>query len=272
MRILLRVYGDNEYVWKDATYKNERYYLTDPESGWETEVFETNIAAVEDHAGGDYVVCMNCGEVIPNTPEAIEAHFVEKESTRDCTNCRYLQFDSNRRNLSRTLVDQGNGVYTITENFESNLYCNSTYYRKRVEDVDFASTCTFYRCRQVGTRPPRDIFSNYPNAFDTAITVDTLIEHKYKADGKDGRFFLYDMKSRGTIKACVNSLGIVECFRVSSNGGKLYFYYSERYDRVFMDTGWDRNYVMSLPYWFRENKYEEAMKKIRALYEGANEE
>ena len=270
MRILLRRDDKgNEYVWCDATYKNECYYRT--VNNAETEVYETNIAAVEGHISGDYVVCCCCGEVIPNTPEEIEKHYRKMEADKDCTNCRYLTFD-NYPNKKRKLVDLGDGTYDVTENFTSHLYCNANYSRRRVEDVNLRNSCIFYRCRQQGVRPPRDIFAVYPGAFDKAITVDTLIEKKYKLDGTDNGYFLYDMKSRGTIKACVNSLGIVECFRVSSNGDKVYFYYSEKYDRVFMANRWDRNYMTSMPYWFRENKYEEALKKIRALYEGANED
>lgn len=274
MRILLRRdEKNNAYVWCDATYKNERYYRTI--DGTETEVYETNIVAVEGHTSANYVVCCCCGEVIPNTPEEIEKHYKKMEDEKDCTQCRYLSFDSFLNNKKRQLVDLGDGRYDVTETFTSSLYCNANYSRRRVEEVNLRNSCVFYRCRQQGVRPPRDIFAVYPDAFDKAITVDALVDANgkpLKFDGLDDGYFLYDMKSRGTIKACVNPLGIVECFRVSSNGNQIYFYYSEKYDRVFMASRWDRNYMSSMPYWFREAKYEEALKRIRALYEGANKD
>ena len=271
MRILLRRDDKGkEYVWCDATYKKERYYRL--LNGCEVEVYETNIAAVEGHEKANYVICNCCGEAITNTPEEIEKHYKKSENSKDCTQCRFLSFDNYTPDKKRQIVALGEGKYDITENFTSSLYCNSTYSKRRVEEVNLRSNCLFYRCRMQGTRPPRDIFANYPDAFETLITVDTLIEKKYKLDGNEDGYFLYDMKSRGTIKACVNSLGIVDCFRVSSNGDKVYFYYSEKYDRVFLGSRWDRNYMTSIPHWFREAKYEEALKKIRALYEGANKE
>ena len=269
MRILLRNDGKgNEYVWHDATYENERYYLIENDVRGR-EVYETHIAAFEGHTKSNYVVCRRCGEFIENTPEKIEEHYKKREAKRDCTNCGYLTF--NRGGTpNRTLVKNENGTYRVTETFDTEIFCNSSYYRKRMEEVDHNKQCVFHWCRRDGVRPLNDVFTNYPGAFDTAITVDTLIKKKYKLDGYEGGYFIYDMKSRGTIKACVNSLGIVVCFRVSSNGNKLFFYYSEKYKKMFMTGYYDSHYMTQIPHWFKENKYEEAVAKIKALYEGEN--
>jgi hypothetical protein len=268
MRILLRRDDKgNEYVWKDATYKGEKYIVNNGVQ--DVQVYETNIVAVEGHEKAGYVVCKTCGEFVKNTPEEIAKHYETMEKNRDCSKCCYVSFDNNRK-IHREMVDNGDGTYSVTEEFKSELYCGNNYYKKKVSEMDIRKQCIAYACRRNGMRPPKDIFAAYPGVFDTAITSDVLLEKKYKLEGHDGKYFLYDMKSRGTIKACVNKSGIVECFRVSSNGDKLYFHYSEKYDKLFYTGGYNGTYEEGKPSWFRETKFNEALEKIRALYKGAN--
>lgn len=267
MRILLRRDGDNEYVWKEAIYKNEQYFIVT--DGVELRVYDNNIAAVADHEKSGYVVCKACGEMVENTPEAIEAHYTSKENSKDCAKCQHLSFNNNIR-PTRKLVDNGDGTYHVVDEYNSELYCRSNYYKKHMEDVDEVRECIFFACRRSGMRQSKDIFIAYPGVFDTAITVDVLTEKKYNLDGHNGSYFMYDLKSRGTIKACVNNSGIVECFQVSSNGDRVYFYYSEKYDKLFWCGGsYNSNYEEGRPSWFREVKFNAALTKIRALYKGA---
>lgn len=259
MRILLRKLNNEEYVWQDATFKDEKYYI----SNGAVLVNETNIVSVDDVKKG-YVICNNCGEMIEDDPEKIEAHYKNREASRDCTNCEKLKFDSDKLSLKRTLEKCENGKYHVVEDFVSNLYCGMYYAKLPVSEA--GNNCVFLKCRKSGVRKPDNIFSRYPEVFDSVITSDVLVAKKFRFDNHDGRYFIYDMKSRGTIKACVNSLGIVECFRVSSNGNLVYFYYSEKYDKMFFKNG--STYYDGKPYWFKETKFDEAHAKIKALYEG----
>ena len=269
MRILIRSYDGNEYVWKDAIFKDDKYYIT--ENGLDAWIREIDIAAVQDHVDVNYVICKHCGEKIQNTPEAIEKHFADAEKSRDCTKCRYLAFDNNVANIQREIVKNEDGTYHVVQKFTSELYCNN-YFKKKINDPRANNHCPFYQHRKAGVRGVNSVFVNYPGAFDTVITSDVLIAKKFRSDGHNGRYFLYDMKSRGTIKACVNMSGIVECFLVSSHGDRMYFYYSEKYDKLFYTDGYKGNYIEGCPSWFRENKFEEAHKRIKALYEGAKNE
>lgn len=259
MRILLRKHNNEEYVWKDAIFKDEHYYLNNENE----RVYETEIVSV-DGAKKGYVICNNCGAIIEDDLEKIKAHYLERENSQDCTSCTKLKYESNKGNLKRTLEKYDNGKYHVVEDFVSSLYCGMCYGNVPVSEA--ANACTFFKCRKAGVRKPDNIFSKYPEVFDSVITSDVLIGKKFRFDNHDGRFFLYDMKSRGTIKACVNNLGIVECFRVSSNGNLVYFYYSEKYDKMFYNNG--SAYREGHPYWFKETKFEEAKAKIKALYEG----
>lgn len=260
MRILLRNYDDKPYVWKDAEYKDEQYFLDGKR------IYETEIAAV-DGIKTDHVVCKTCGEVILNTPEAIEAHYAKRERERDCASCERLQFSRNEPMPKRKLVDIGNGTFQVTEEFTSKLFCKDGWRTREMTDQYTLQRCSYMQCRANGVRQFNDIFHKYPGVFDTTVTVDALLAKKFKYNGTQGSYFVYDMRSRGTIKALVNKLGIVECFQVSSNGAKVRYYYSEKYDKLFYAS--NVIYIEGYPCWFREAKFDEAHDKIKALYEGA---
>ena len=263
MRILIRNWEDKEYVWKDATYRDNNYYVDD------RLVLIINIAAVENHPMIGYVACASCGALIRNTPEDIEAHYVESEAKRDCKKCDRLKFSSYREVVERQLVEKEDGVYEVIEKFTSPLYCGMTYGSVPVTSPRATQICKYYSCRRQGVTTPNDIFTAYPGVFDTAITADVLVEKKLRFDGWNRDFFRYDMKSRNTIKACVNKSGIVECFYATSNGGGTYFYYSEKYDKLFYRDG--ARYREGKPAWFRDNKFEEVHKRVKALYEGVTD-
>lgn len=267
MRILLRHWNDKDYVWKEASYKDSQYYIE--EDGNEYMIYETDIAAVEGHTMVGYVACIACGELIKDTPEDIEAHYRKRETERDCTKCNKLRFERNEDNVKRELVENEYGSYDVTEKFTSRLFCGNTYSRIPCDSHRVAQVCKFYNCRRQGVTRMNDIFAAYPGVFDTVITADVLAEKKLRFDGYSNDYFKYDMKSRNTIKACVNKSGIVECFWASSNGSGCYFYYSEKYDKLFYRNG--AHYLDGKPYWFRDAKFEELHKRVKALYEGVKE-
>lgn len=261
MRILLKEYQGKAYVWKDATYENE-CYLVDG-----NHIEEVCIASVMDHPATGMVICNNCGALIPNTPEAIAEHGNARANERDCIKCNHHTFDRNRTITKEELVPTSDGRYKVVQEFESRLYCQQSYYMREVNSSDAIRNCIYLKCRNAGMRKPRGILAVQPDAFNSAITVDILKAKKLGYVEYDGKYFRYDMRSRGTIQACVNSSGIVECFNISSRGNRMDFYYSERYDKLYYnDFGW---YKEGCPNWFRREKYDEALEKIRALYEGA---
>ena len=262
MQILLRKFGSEEYVWKKATYESERYYVTDND-GDRYHIHDTEIVAVKDNEYAGYVICQNCGALIKDTKEDIEKHYAEMEAKRNCADCGHLTF-ANKEMKSRTISADG----VVTETFIADPRCAVISYSPRT--VNYAvehRNCKFTACRKNGMRKQNSIFFKLPGVFDSAITVDTLTANKYKYDGYENDHFIYDMRSRGTIKAYVNSAGIVDYFLVSSKGNRVVYYYSEKYDKMFYRNGYD--YVEGKPYWFADNKFNEAYQKIKALYKGA---
>lgn len=265
MQILLRRYGSEEYVWKKAVYKAEKYYITD-DVGYENRIYDVEIVAVKDNEYSEYVICTNCGALIKNTEEDIEKHYTEMEAKRDCASCSDVTF-ADKKLQSRT-IENDDGTYTVTETFIANPRCAVvTWSPRSMESAVANRICKFTACRKKGMRPQNSIFFRLPGVFDSAITVDVLNANKYKYDGVNSDYFVYDMRSRGTIKACVNSAGIVDHFIVSSKGNRVIYYYSEKYDKMFYKNG--REYIEGKPYWFIEAKFNEAYQKIKALYKGA---
>lgn len=265
MQILLRRYGSEEYVWKKAVYKSEVYYITG-DYGDEYRIRDVEIVAVKDNEYAEYMICANCGALIKNTNEEIEKHYAEMEAKRDCASCSDVNF-ADKKLQSRTIENE-DGTYTVTETFTARPRCAVVSWNPcSIESAVKNGRCKFIACRSTGMRPQNSIFFRLPGVFDSAITVDVLNANKYKYDGANSDYFVYDLRSRGTIKACVNSAGVVDHFIVSSKGNKVIYYYSEKYDKMFYKNGWE--YIEGKPYWFTDTKFNEAHQKIKALYKGA---
>ena len=272
MRILLRRYDGEEYVWKEATYKKENFFVDD------NAIEECNIAATDGHSVEGCVICSYCGEIVKNTPEEIAAHYAKRESGRDCINCDKVYVGGIDDTLTRNITDNGDGTYNVVTTEKAKLYCRMGYSKYEISTESAKDVCKFMLCRQYGMREASDFFSKYPDAFDSVITVDTIVAQKYNYYGKTylsygstrRELHMYDMKSRGTIQACVNSSGIVECFKASSAGSTYYFFYSEKYDKLF----WAKygTYREGRPDYCRQAKLEELHNKVKALYAAAKEE
>jgi hypothetical protein len=266
MKILLRKYDNEYYVWKDAVYKEGNFFIDD------CLIYQTNILAIKDDNRKDSVICAYCGKVIKNDPEEIEKHFTEQEAQRDCFKCTYLRkqnFDSKEATFTKT----ENGKFVVKETYHADLKCGVSWYGyPPIDSNDAKRICIFYKCRNAGVMPIKDIFTQYDDPFNKNITVDLLQEKKFVAESYANGFFEYDLKCRNTIKACVNELGIVDHFIIKHRGYKFMTYYSAKYDKLFFSEN-RRDYQEDIPSGMSQAKYDQAKAKISALYkeENANE-
>ena len=210
MRVLLREYGTEFYVWKDnVKFENEQYVFANGGT-----IQKTNIIAIDAKEKLDYVICQNCGAAIPNNPDDIEKHFAEREKQKNCLTCGSLR-EYNLKNKQTTYERDVFGVYKANAQYTVNLRCMNSYLDiDEMSDVLIHNSCQYYKCRRLGVRKINDIFVNYPGLFETQITVDTLVGKKYQFDTFNFDYFNYDLKWRGTLKACVNKLGIVDHFEL----------------------------------------------------------
>lgn len=271
MNVLLRSYNDKHYVWKPATWINGTYFLFENDVRG-SEIRQSNIIDVADDIRGGYVKCKNCGKLILNTPEAIEQHFEETEAKKDCLKCSHVTPSGSKFNIQTKYEPIGDGVYAVKSTFNTRLVCNVGWYTNDIHNKDAKANCIYAKCRRYGVQAIDDIFVKYPNLFNKHITVDVLKKYKYVCEGYLDGYYEYDLKCRGTIKACVNELGIVDHFSVHTRGCEYNVYYSAQYGKAFFidwnkyDENW-QNYI-------GEAKYNQFIAKLLKLYseENANEE
>ena len=161
------------------------------------------------------------------------------------------------------------GRYLVTESAICDVVCRIRYTDVPIDSKEAKEQCQYNMCRKLGVKPVEDIFFTKPGLFDKFITVDALISKKYDKARHYDNHFEYDLKSRGTLQACVNELGIVDHFRLYYRYNEYNIFYSAKYDEMFFITG-NGEYTTSKPYSVTWTKVEEIKKKIAALYEEAN--
>ena len=259
MKILLRRFDEKHYVWKESVYRDGYFRVED-----NIPVYNTEILAIKDDDRKDYVRCLNCGELVKNNPESIEAHFTAQEAKRDCFKCSSLRKYS-YENIKADISRSESGRLVIHETYEAELKCGQTWHNlPSIDSDEVKKICLHYRCRNMGVAPINDIFIQYPDMFDKCITVDVLNANKFEYDGHRIGYFEYDMKCRNSIKACVNELGIVDHFVIKYRHYRYTAYYSAKYDMLFFyENG---NYSTRIPNNISETKYNQAKAKISALY------
>lgn len=262
MEVLLRKYGDEHYVWKEANYRQAQFFFANTN----TSIDEIGILAIRNDDRKDYVKCANCGEIIHNDPQSIEAHFAAQEAKRDCFNCDRLRTE--RKSTISTQYEKKEGYYTVTQTVASILTCGRSYWdRPEIDSEEAKRICTFTACRRAGISALSDMFVKYPDLFDKQATVDALNEKNSTYEGYEGGFFVYDLKCHDAVKAYVNPLGIIEYFTISFRSHRMTVFYSARYDKLFFSDC--RKYSEDAPYDISDNRYNQAKAKISALYKEA---
>lgn len=265
MKILLRKYVNKYYVWRDAVWNNGRYLFSD--TG--VEVAQTEILAVAEDNRIGYVRCANCGKIIKNDPESIEAHYKEEEAKKNCLTCPKVTVYGDKRNVEKTYEPNDDGTFNIIEKCVALLGCQASYYKREIHSSDAAANCIYSRCRRSGVADIDDVFVKYPGLFDKQITIDTLIANKYERCDYSNGYHIYDMKMRSTLFAYVNEMGIVDHFEVVFKGWNYQFYYSARYNKLFF-YDWSK-YDERVSNHISDAKKDAILTKLDKLYKEANE-
>lgn len=265
MKVLLRNYNNQYYVWKEATYFDDSYYiLTDNRD----EVWEFQVLAVADDDRVGYVRCAYCGALIKNDEESIERHYAEMEAKKDCATCSNLRAYGDKMTVSKALSENDDGTYNVTEVYKTELGCKVSRYSTELLNSEAAiRNCKFNQCRRHGVRPLKDAFVKYPGLFEKQITVDMLNAKKFTFDKYNNGYYEYDLKMRGTLKACVNTMGIVDHFVMYKGGWRYNFYYSDKYKKIFF-LSWNK-YCEDTRDWVTSAKEEQIINKLSKLYEEA---
>lgn len=234
MKVLLRNWEGKSYVWKNAKWEGDHYYLIDADEWFgDVQIDQICILAVSEDNRANYVRCANCGALIENTPESIEQHFAEKEAEKDCFKCNRLRTYGNKMNASITYAPNADGTYSVSETYVSKLGCTVNYYTEDINSASAKKNCIYSRCRRAGVKPINDVFVQYPNPFNKQLTIDFLDKKKFTCDGYKNGYYEYDLKLRNTLKACVNDNGIIDHFRINMRGWNYNIYYSDTHNKLF---------------------------------------
>ena len=269
MKILLRNCEDKFYVWKNATYKENGYYIDDKF------VPTVNILAVDEDDRANYVTCAHCGAIIKNDPKIIEAHFAEREAKRNCLKCAEMIPIGNEKNTKVNYTKNEDGTYHFTKACDTKLGCsyNSWRHYYEIDSEEAKLKCQYTQCRVKGVTQISDVFVKYPGLFNKQITIDWLVKNGFNNKSYCGQYrnqkeWAVDLGLRGnTLYAFVNELGIVDRFQIIHRYERWYAYYSEKYDKLFFVSG--QAYTDEKPEALSQTKYNSAKKIIAKLYKEA---
>lgn len=265
MKALIRDHNNEQLVYVNVKHNGNRFL---DEEGREIAI--TNIIDVFRDNRTKYVRCSNCGELIKNTPEAIEAHWRVKASRKNCLQCEKMRETYSKTPIKKTFVPDAKDPdrYIVTNKYSVNLVCSMGYRTVNINSEDAKTNCKYFRCKNATYTPISDIFTQYPHLFDTLPTVDMLIKKKWKFNGfvSNQRYISYIHPHMKTLTAFANCKGIVTQFSLKIGSRCYSFMYSKKYDNfVYMGVS---QYSFDFPYEVRNaSKSTSAFAKVKELFE-----
>jgi hypothetical protein len=257
MRALLKNYKNEQLVYVNVKYENNRFYTADGEY-----IRETDIIDISRDNRNNYAKCSCCGELIKNTPEAFEAHKEERASQKNCLKCSNVSegYGKSGRKVSYTADPNNPGKYIVKVKYSTELYCNQSYHRPCINTEEANNVCKYYACRNAHLIEINDTFTKYPNLFDVLPTVDMLLQKRWKFESYDDNYIMYHHPTTTTLKAVANSKGIVVNFYIAGYEAM----YSKKYNKLFY-CGSDK-YKTNFPSTLNDNKKTSATNKIADLF------
>lgn len=262
MRVLLRNYNGEQYVWKKAEVKDTTKFTL--EDG--RDVSQIDIVSISRDNRKKFVKCSACGEIIRNTPEAINEHKLRGTTSSTCFGCRYMQ-ERNGKQLSVKYTLQEDGSYAASVKKKLNLICAATWNRVDINSESARECCKFKSCATAEMKVIEDVFTKYPGVFDDMITVDKILDNGFteRREYASRGATYYKLKARNNITAVVNKLNIVDYFIIDYRNHQISVMYSKKYDKLFRtDSG---VYMELKSIWFMPDTTVKNIKaKIASLY------
>lgn len=257
MKILLREYNEEQYVWVTAKY-NGQHFVVNGEC-----IEEYHIVSVMNDNRKNYVACSSCGKLFPKKGNKFAKHKEMAHGINPCLECKKLRRSELRKTPTR-LIPHKNGTYTQVYNVDVELRCQySLWSSYDIDSPALIEMCKYRNCKDAHGMEVTDTFTKYPGIFDDIITVDKILDNGYeKMLYRESYISEYRLSRELEIDATVNSLGIVDRFLIDgiSDYGDVVFY-SKRYNMVFGCNGNGR-YV---PYTHR--RLQEITDYLAKLYE-----
>lgn len=261
MKVLLRKYGSNVYVWRKAKYNRGKFIVHDCEQTW------TNVVAVINDNRKNYVQCSSCGQTFKRDDPKFEEHKAKAISPETCFECDQMYVEDNTTTKSKFFIRPDG---TIGEKVENIIYAKCTLGRTwlypDIRSDDAICSCAKRKCANATTNEIKDFFTDYPGAFDDIITIDRLLDAGHDVGLSENGENSYDIvwTDDYEIGVIINKIGIVDRFYVWFRGDKHEIYYSRRYNKLF--TSSYNNYVEWTHVELSTKIEEEIKAKIREFY------
>ena len=229
MKILLREYNSEDYVWVTAKHNGE-YFLVNGEI-----IEEYKIVSVINDNRKNYIKCSSCGKVFPKNGKKFEQHKEAAKGITPCLTCRKLRATEVSGNKTRYVANE-DGTYTRKLDTKVTLKCKKHFWEEYDIDSEYAiASCKYRQCSNAYGMEITDTFTQYPGIFDDIITVDKILDHGYEHIGYyDRNLTEYVLNTEIGVSAWVNNLGIVDKFTIDSGEGWAYHVnYSKKYKEFY---------------------------------------
>lgn len=265
MKALMRDWNGEQLVYINV--KHDGNYFVDDNGN---RINTSQIVDVFRDNRSKYVRCSNCGELVKNTPEAIEAHWRAKADKKNCLQCNKMSEAYEKTPIKKTYVPDPNnhGKYIVTNKYAATLICRSGYYSRTIGTEAANENCKFLKCKNATYMPIEDLFTVCPHPFDTLPTVDMLLKKKWKLVGfeRNNNYIAYSHPSLKSLQAHANSKGIVSYFSIRVGSRDWFFMYSKKYDKHIYFDG--IHYYVDFPSEVRSaSKSASAFAKVKELFE-----
>lgn len=259
MKILLRSWGNEVYVWRTAKH-NGNYFVVDNMT-----VEECNVISVINDNRKNYVKCSCCGKVFPKKGNKFKIHQELASGINPCLNCGNLRTEEIIGSQTTKYFANEDGTYKEKIEREVQLLCKKSPWEKLpLMATETIEGCRRRNCAKGYRQAIEDAFTRFPGIFDDIITVDKLFDNGYdKLMNHDScGNTVYVIDDELDLYALVNNLGIVDRFYLD-NGDYYDLYYSRKYDKLFVASFVDR--YTEWVYCDEDDK-EKIMNHIRKIY------
>ena len=229
MQILLREYGNEDYVWVTAKHNGD-YFVVDGEL-----IEEYRVVSVINDNRKNYIRCSSCGKVFPKSGKKFEKHKEAARGITPCLQCRKIRATELTGNKVKYVIND-DGTYTRKMETKVDLRCQQHFWEDYPLDSDEAiAGCKYRRCGDAHGMEITDTFTKCPGIFDDIITIDKILDNGYEKIGYyDSNSTEYVLNVEFGISAWVNKLGIIDRFSIASpEGWNYYVYYSKKYNEFF---------------------------------------
>lgn len=262
MKILLREFGCESYVWKTAKYNYDNFLVDGNVQP------KKNIIAIVNDNRKNYIKCSCCGQVFRRGDKRFQEHKENAIKPETCFECTHL-CANNASIAKRKIVCNPDGSFSEKLERQVDFLCDNVglWEHYSINSRRVIDSCKKRQCATAIAMEITDFFTRYPGAFDDIITIDSILDEGYDVEAPLGSGSSYDIvyEDDYTLGVYINKIGIVDSFYLWYEGDRYWFHYSKKYDEFFCESrayGYEILDVYGLPIELKD----EVKKIIKTFY------